>query len=154
MQRTRDQRSRSSRPITIHGLAQSGDVVAFKKLLNDNPFLLNERNPVVRSLSCSLWLYVLVLMFCLYVCKSLLALAFFIKGVVFMHWIIKMGSFVVICLSFGGQSEWSSFCTYPVYVLKDHEMFIKIWFWIWLLNRMLILGRVEEPIDFKSWICM
>ncbi|XP_049398632.1 protein CfxQ homolog isoform X1 [Solanum stenotomum] len=47
MQRTRDQRSRSSRPITIHGLAQSGDVVAFKKLLNDNPFLLNERNPVM-----------------------------------------------------------------------------------------------------------
>lgn len=50
MQRTRDQRSRSSRSMTIHGLAQSGDVVAFKKLISDNPFLLNERNPVVRSL--------------------------------------------------------------------------------------------------------
>lgn len=61
MQRTKDQRSRSSRPITIHGLAQSGDVVAFKKLLNDNPSLLNERNPVVRSLffvSLCIWFYV------------------------------------------------------------------------------------------------
>ncbi|XP_060209793.1 protein CfxQ homolog isoform X2 [Lycium barbarum] len=47
MQRIRDQRSRSSRNITIHGLAQSGDVVAFKKLLNENPSLLNERNPVM-----------------------------------------------------------------------------------------------------------
>jgi len=42
-----DLRSRSSKPATIHGFAQSGDLVAFQKLLNANPSLLNERNPVV-----------------------------------------------------------------------------------------------------------
>nr|GMC58808.1 protein CfxQ homolog [Ipomoea batatas] len=46
MQRARDQRSKSSRPTTIHGFAQSGDLNAFHKMLNDNPSLLNERNPV------------------------------------------------------------------------------------------------------------
>ncbi|XP_009776722.1 protein CfxQ homolog [Nicotiana sylvestris] len=47
MQRSRDQRSRSSRSTTIHGFAQSGDLLAFQKLLSGNPFLLNERNPVM-----------------------------------------------------------------------------------------------------------
>nr|GME03398.1 protein CfxQ homolog [Ipomoea batatas] len=47
MQRARDQRSKSSRPTTIHGFAQSGDLNAFHKMLNDNPSLLNERNPVM-----------------------------------------------------------------------------------------------------------
>ncbi|XP_059286505.1 uncharacterized protein LOC132039957 [Lycium ferocissimum] len=48
MQRSRDQRSRSSRPVTtIHGFAQSGDLLSFQKLLSDNPSLLNERNPVM-----------------------------------------------------------------------------------------------------------
>lgn len=81
MQKTRDQRSRSSKPITIHGLAQSGDVVAFKKLINENPFLLNERNPVVRSISSSLWIYVLVLIFknC-YMYTIFLASSISIKG--------------------------------------------------------------------------
>ena len=49
MQKLKDQRSRSSKPTTIHGLAQSGDLIAFQKLLRDNPSLLNDRNPVVRS---------------------------------------------------------------------------------------------------------
>ncbi|XP_016442853.1 uncharacterized protein LOC107768252 [Nicotiana tabacum] len=47
MQRSRDQRSRSYRSTTIHGFAQSGDLLAFQKLLSGNPSLLNERNPVM-----------------------------------------------------------------------------------------------------------
>ncbi|KAL3363174.1 hypothetical protein AABB24_012463 [Solanum stoloniferum] len=47
MQRSRDQRSKSSRPTTIHGFAQSGDLLAFQKMLSGNPSLLNERNPVM-----------------------------------------------------------------------------------------------------------
>ncbi|KAK2645679.1 hypothetical protein Ddye_020874 [Dipteronia dyeriana] len=47
MQRHPDQRSRSVKPTTIHGCAQSGDLLAFQKLLRDNPSLLNERNPVM-----------------------------------------------------------------------------------------------------------
>ncbi|XP_027177326.1 protein CfxQ homolog [Coffea eugenioides] len=47
MQKLKDQRSRSSKPTTIHGLAQSGDLIAFQKLLRDNPSLLNDRNPVM-----------------------------------------------------------------------------------------------------------
>ncbi|XP_043808017.1 ribulose bisphosphate carboxylase/oxygenase activase, chloroplastic isoform X2 [Manihot esculenta] len=41
-----DQRSRSSRPRTIHACAHSGDLLAFQKLLRANPALLNETNPV------------------------------------------------------------------------------------------------------------
>lgn len=47
MQRGKDQRSRSSKPETIHGYAQSGDLNALQKLLHDNPSLLNDRNPVM-----------------------------------------------------------------------------------------------------------
>ncbi|CAI9772280.1 unnamed protein product [Fraxinus pennsylvanica] len=47
MQKVKDQRSRSSKPTTIHGFAQSGDLIAFQKLLRDNPSLLNDRNPVM-----------------------------------------------------------------------------------------------------------
>ncbi|XP_051132033.1 uncharacterized protein LOC127252068 [Andrographis paniculata] len=47
MQRAKDQRPRSSRPTTIHGFAQSGDLNAFQKLLRGNPALLNESNPVM-----------------------------------------------------------------------------------------------------------
>lgn len=47
MQRPLDQRSRSSKPTTIHGCAQSGDLLALQKLLRDNPSLLNDRNPVM-----------------------------------------------------------------------------------------------------------
>ncbi|KAG8376022.1 hypothetical protein BUALT_Bualt09G0019700 [Buddleja alternifolia] len=47
MQKMKDQRPRSSKPTTIHGFAQSGDLNAFQKLLRDNPSLLNERNPVM-----------------------------------------------------------------------------------------------------------
>ncbi|KDP33675.1 hypothetical protein JCGZ_07246 [Jatropha curcas] len=43
----RDQRSRSSRPATIHAYAQSGDLHGLQKLLRANPSLLNERNPVM-----------------------------------------------------------------------------------------------------------
>ncbi|KAF2303923.1 hypothetical protein GH714_024561 [Hevea brasiliensis] len=42
-----DQRFRSSRPLTIHACAQSGDLLGFQKLLRANPALLNERNPVM-----------------------------------------------------------------------------------------------------------
>lgn len=49
MQRSLNQRSRSAKPTTIHGYAQSGDLLGFQKLLRENPSLLNERNPVVRS---------------------------------------------------------------------------------------------------------
>jgi hypothetical protein len=49
MQRTQDQRSRSAKPTTIHGYAQFGDLLGFQRLLRENPSLLNERNPVVRS---------------------------------------------------------------------------------------------------------
>lgn len=63
MQKEKDQRPRSSKPTTIHGFAQSGDINSFRKLLRENPSLLNERNPVVRSplfppfsLSCSSYL--------------------------------------------------------------------------------------------------
>lgn len=51
MQRYPDQRSRSAKPVTIHGYAQSGDLLGFQKLLRENPSLLNERNAIVRSLS-------------------------------------------------------------------------------------------------------
>ncbi|RAL37199.1 hypothetical protein DM860_004121 [Cuscuta australis] len=47
MERVRDQRPTSVKPSTIHGLAQSGDLNAFRKMLNDNPSLLNERNPIM-----------------------------------------------------------------------------------------------------------
>ncbi|KAE9464513.1 hypothetical protein C3L33_03639, partial [Rhododendron williamsianum] len=47
MQRNQqDQRSRSAKPTTVHGCAQSGDLVGIQKLLQDNPSLLNDRNPV------------------------------------------------------------------------------------------------------------
>lgn len=46
----KDQRSRSLKPTTIHGFAQSGDINAFQRMLLNNPSLLNDRNPVVRSL--------------------------------------------------------------------------------------------------------
>ncbi|CAO2822852.1 unnamed protein product [Amaranthus hypochondriacus] len=42
-----DQRFRSSKPITIHGFAQSGDLNGLQRLLKENPSLLNERNPVM-----------------------------------------------------------------------------------------------------------
>lgn len=42
-----DQRPRSLKPTTIHGYAQSGDLVGFQRLLKDNPSLLNERNAVM-----------------------------------------------------------------------------------------------------------
>ncbi|XP_047328082.1 protein CfxQ homolog [Impatiens glandulifera] len=47
MQRIHDNRTRSIRPTTIHGFAQSGDFHAFQKLLRENPSLLNERNPIM-----------------------------------------------------------------------------------------------------------
>ncbi|KAJ7969610.1 AAA-type ATPase family protein / ankyrin repeat family protein [Quillaja saponaria] len=47
MQRPQDQRSRSTKPTTIHGFAQSGDLLGFQRLLRSNPSLLNERNPVM-----------------------------------------------------------------------------------------------------------
>lgn len=47
MQRPQDQRSRSAKPTTVHGYAQSGDLLAVQRLLRDNPSLLNERNPVM-----------------------------------------------------------------------------------------------------------
>ncbi|XVF34836.1 hypothetical protein REPUB_Repub18cG0092700 [Reevesia pubescens] len=47
MKRRQDQASRSAKPTTIHGFAQSGDLVALQKLLKDKPFLFNERNPVM-----------------------------------------------------------------------------------------------------------
>ncbi|WCJ42473.1 ESX-1 secretion system protein EccA1 [Euphorbia peplus] len=43
-----DHRSRSSsKPLTIHGYAQSGDLLGVQKLLRGNHCLLNERNPVM-----------------------------------------------------------------------------------------------------------
>ncbi|KAL1356666.1 hypothetical protein HN51_008653 [Arachis hypogaea] len=47
MSSSHDQRSRSSKPPTIHGCAQSGDLVGLQRLLRQNPSLLNERNPVM-----------------------------------------------------------------------------------------------------------
>ncbi|KAL2929186.1 Protein CfxQ-like protein [Bienertia sinuspersici] len=42
-----DQRSRSSKPTTIHGYAQSGDLSGFQRLLKENPSRLNERNAIM-----------------------------------------------------------------------------------------------------------
>ncbi|GER41288.1 ankyrin repeat domain-containing protein [Striga asiatica] len=47
MQKMKNPRPRSSKPTTIHGYAQSGDMNAFQKLLRNNPSLLNERNPIM-----------------------------------------------------------------------------------------------------------
>ncbi|CAN6564295.1 unnamed protein product [Malus baccata var. baccata] len=47
MHRRPDQRSRSAKPTTIHGCAQSGDLNGFQKLLRENPSLLNEKNAVM-----------------------------------------------------------------------------------------------------------
>ncbi|KAL9440625.1 hypothetical protein AB3S75_019320 [Citrus x aurantiifolia] len=47
MQKNQDRRSRSAKPATIHGCAQSGDLLDFQRLLRENPSLLNERNPVM-----------------------------------------------------------------------------------------------------------
>ncbi|KAM1389701.1 hypothetical protein ACFX13_018043 [Malus domestica] len=49
MQRHPDQRSRSARPTTIHGFAQSGDLLGFQKLLRETPSLLNEKNAVMQQ---------------------------------------------------------------------------------------------------------
>ncbi|XP_065850510.1 protein CfxQ homolog [Euphorbia lathyris] len=43
----RDHRTRSSKPLTIHAYAQSGDLLGLQKLLRANHSLLNERNPVM-----------------------------------------------------------------------------------------------------------
>ncbi|CAM8966154.1 unnamed protein product [Rhodiola kirilowii] len=51
---TPDPPSRSSKPVTIHGLAQSGDLAAFQEFLRRNPSLLNDRNAIVRSRSITL----------------------------------------------------------------------------------------------------
>lgn len=51
MQGSQDQRSRSAKPVTIHGLAQSGDLVGFRSFLRENPSLVNEINPIVRYVS-------------------------------------------------------------------------------------------------------
>ncbi|RRT76151.1 hypothetical protein B296_00023419, partial [Ensete ventricosum] len=45
-----DQRSRSAKAVTIHGCAQSGDLIGLQKRLQENPSLLNARNAVVRLL--------------------------------------------------------------------------------------------------------
>ncbi|URE44823.1 N-(5'-phosphoribosyl)anthranilate isomerase [Musa troglodytarum] len=42
-----DQRSRSARVATIHGCAQSGDLLGLQRRLQENPSLLNARNAVV-----------------------------------------------------------------------------------------------------------
>ncbi|RWW87055.1 hypothetical protein BHE74_00004150 [Ensete ventricosum] len=42
-----DQRSRSARGATIHGCAQSGDLLGLQRRLQENPSLLNARNAVV-----------------------------------------------------------------------------------------------------------
>jgi len=55
MHRPNDHRSRSAKPLTIHGYAQSGDLLGFQRLLRDNPSLLNDTNPVVRSPFSSLF---------------------------------------------------------------------------------------------------
>ncbi|KAK7850754.1 stage v sporulation protein k [Quercus suber] len=47
MHRPNDHRSRSAKPLTIHGYAQSGDLLGFQRLLRDNPSLLNDTNPVM-----------------------------------------------------------------------------------------------------------
>lgn len=50
MQRPQGQRPRSAKSsATIHGCAQAGDITGLQKQLRDNPSLVNERNPVVRS---------------------------------------------------------------------------------------------------------
>ena len=53
--RSQDQRSRPAKAATIHGCALSGDLVGLQRLLRDNPSLLNERNPVVRSPISTNW---------------------------------------------------------------------------------------------------
>ena len=58
MHRPNDHRSRSAKPLTIHGYAQSGDLLGFQKLLRDNPSLLNDTNPVVRSPFSSFFVFV------------------------------------------------------------------------------------------------
>lgn len=47
MQRNKDHRSRSAKPTTVHGCAQSGDLPGLQKFLRHNPSLLNDRNPVM-----------------------------------------------------------------------------------------------------------
>eukprot|EP00268_Persea_americana_P060711 TRINITY_DN7601_c0_g1_i3.p1 TRINITY_DN7601_c0_g1~~TRINITY_DN7601_c0_g1_i3.p1 ORF type:complete len:480 (+),score=103.85 TRINITY_DN7601_c0_g1_i3:173-1612(+) len=42
-----EHRLRSSKPVTIHGCAQSGDLVGLQKKLHENPSLLNARNAVM-----------------------------------------------------------------------------------------------------------
>uniref|UniRef100_A0A1D1YFZ8 Protein cfxQ n=1 Tax=Anthurium amnicola TaxID=1678845 RepID=A0A1D1YFZ8_9ARAE len=44
---SQDHRSRTSRPATVHGFAQSGDLLGLQKKLAENPSLLNERNAVM-----------------------------------------------------------------------------------------------------------
>ncbi|CAJ2636821.1 unnamed protein product [Trifolium pratense] len=47
MNRSQDQRSRPTKPATIHTFALSGDLIGLQKLLRDNPSLLNDKNPVM-----------------------------------------------------------------------------------------------------------
>ncbi|KAK1417322.1 hypothetical protein QVD17_26449 [Tagetes erecta] len=50
MQRVnKNQRSRSTKAVTIHVSAQSGDLHLVQKLLRENPSLLNDRNPVMAN---------------------------------------------------------------------------------------------------------
>ncbi|TQD92674.1 hypothetical protein C1H46_021667 [Malus baccata] len=41
-----DQRSRSAKPTTIHGYAQSGNLIVFQKMLRKNTYFLNGKNAI------------------------------------------------------------------------------------------------------------
>lgn len=96
MQRTQDQRSRSAKPTTIHGYAQFGDLLGFQRLLRENPSLLNERNPVVRSHSLFISSFFI---FYFYLFKnSILLCAFILMGLV---WRTLFDGFCVMYIFIG-----------------------------------------------------
>ena len=94
MHRPNDHRSRSAKPLTIHGYAQSGDLLGFQKLLRDNPSLLNDTNPVVRFPS---------LLF------SFLFLGLCVSLSLWVNWVVIVVLYQLICslksLNFGGLGK-------------------------------------------------
>lgn len=108
-----DQRSRSSRPRTIHACAHSGDLLAFQKLLRANPALLNETNPVVRSHCFS----------ALLICK----LSVVLIHLLCYHFVTNLDPFLyLLSSSLFNCACWTIFCPWSAFFPPSSLMALKV----------------------------